>query len=393
MSDGIEVSVLIPVLNEESHLLAAARAMLAQQLDGQAEFLFIDGGSDDASLEILGQLQTADPRVRVLANPARRTPQALNIGLRAARGEFVARMDAHTIYPPRYLASGVARMREGGVDWVSGPQLAFGTDRGSRRAARALSRRLGAGGASYRYSLGEEHEVDSGFTGIWRRETLEQHGGWDEEWLNDQDLELAARIRGDGGRILCIPEMAAQYVPRNTLRSLARQYLTYGTYRVKTAGRHPETLRRSQLIPPLLTLTGALALAAPHRGLRRLSRAGLVGYVSVMALAGARGGEDAEPFDVVALPMVWATMHFSYGIGFLRGSWTYGPPIAALRRVVLGQTRRSEAGESRRANRPAPRAGSRSIPTTDTGGRGIGSMPSAPSRCFSCISAATSGTW
>jgi succinoglycan biosynthesis protein ExoA len=328
-AQDIQVSVLIPVLNEETHLLEAARAMLAQELAGAAEFLFIDGGSHDASLEILESLRAADPRVRVLPNPARRTPQALNIGLRAARGEFVARMDAHTIYPERYLASGMARLQAGGVEWVSGPQLAIGTDPGSARIARALSTSLGKGGARYRDALSHEHEVDSGFTGMWRREVLVRHNGWDEAWLNDQDLELAARIRKAGGRIVCIPEMAARYVPRATPAKLARQYLTYGTYRVKTARRHPETLRRSQILPPCLAGIGALSVAFPRPRVKKTARAGLGVYTAILLVAGSRVN-DGPAADRLLIPMVWATMHLSYGVGFLRGCARYGVPVSAV---------------------------------------------------------------
>lgn len=330
MTQHVDVSVLIPVLNEEDHLREAAARMLAQDFPGEAEFLFIDGGSEDASPAILEEL-AGDPRVRVLQNPARRTPQALNIGLRAARGEFIARMDAHTLYPAHYLRAGVTRLRRGGVEWVSGPQLAVGTDGGSSRVARALASRLGKGGARYRDALPSEHEVDSGFTGIWRRETLERHGGWDEEWLNDQDLELAARIRKGGGRIVCIPEMAAEYVPRRTLRALARQYWTYGTYRVKTARRHPETLRRSQLLPPLVSTTAVAAVIAPSGRLRRLARSGVMAYGTALAVAGIREtGEEDRPWAAAELPPVWAVMHLSYGAGFLRGCVRYGPPLAAV---------------------------------------------------------------
>jgi GT2 family glycosyltransferase len=334
MAVQIDVSVLIPVLNEEVHLRAAAEAMLAQDFPGRAEFLFIDGGSEDASVAILRALAASDDRVRVLANPARRTPQALNIGLRAARGTFIARMDAHTLYPPRYLASGVERLRRDDCAWVSGPQLAVGVDPGSRLVARALGAALGRGGARFRDALEREHEVDSGFTGMWHRETLERHRGWDEEWLNDQDLELAARIRQAGGRIVCIPEMAAEYVPRSSLRALSRQYLTYGTYRVKTARRHPETLRRSQLLPPLVTVTAVGALAAPTRRLRSLARWGLAIYGGALVVSAARAAGGGARSDVVALPGVWAVMHLSYGAGFLRGSARYGPPLEAVRRVA-----------------------------------------------------------
>lgn len=330
MPDGsVDVSVLVPVLNEGAHLRDAATAMLGQDFDGSIEFLFIDGGSSDSSLAILAELSSADRRVRVLANPARRTPQALNIGLHAARGEYIARMDAHTIYPGRYLAAGVTRLAKGGTDWVSGPQLAVGTNPGSRLVARALTTSLGTGGASFRRDLHEEIEVDTGFTGIWRRATLLAQGGWDEEWVNDQDVELAARIRKAGGRIVCIPEMAAEYVPRDSLRTLARQYLTYGTYRAKTAGRHPESMRRSQLLPAALTLT-ALAAAGPRTRIRTLARAGIGSYVAALQLAGARAARDERPAEAARLPSVWMTMHLSYGVGFWRGCMRFGLPVRAM---------------------------------------------------------------
>jgi GT2 family glycosyltransferase len=331
MSAGhVDVSVLVPVLNEEAHLREAARAMLAQEFDGSAEFLFIDGGSHDASRSILAQLAGEDPRVRVLENPARRTPHALNIGLRAGRGEFIARMDAHTIYPPRYLASGVERLRRGGAEWVSGPQIAVGTSPGSRRVARALMTSLGTGGAGFRKELEQEVEVDTGFTGMWRRSTLEQHDGWDEEWVNDQDVELAARIRKAGGKIVCIPEMTASYVPRETLPALARQYMTYGTYRVKTARRHPESLRRSQLLPGGLAATAVVALAAPSRVIRAAARLGVGSYVALLLVTTARAARTPGDAEAATLPVVWVTMHASYGVGFWRGCLRYGPPLAAI---------------------------------------------------------------
>jgi succinoglycan biosynthesis protein ExoA len=333
----VDVSVLVPVLNEQQHLADAVQGMLSQEFDGTLEFLFIDGGSTDDSPAILAELARRDPRVRVFANPFRRTPHALNIGLAHARGEFIARMDGHTVYPPRYLAAGVDRLRAGDVASVSGPQIAVGASPGSRRVALALRTPLGTGGAGFRRELVQETEVDTGFTGVWRRSTLEQHGGWNEEFVNDQDMELAARIRDAGGRIVCIPEMAASYIPRDTLRALARQYLRYGRYRVKTTNRHPQSLRRSQLLPPALVLTAAAAAGAPSRLIRTAARAGLVAYSATLLASSARAAGAEEVADAVALPAIWATMHLSYGVGFLGGCLEFGPPTAGITRLVRTQ--------------------------------------------------------
>ncbi len=333
----VDVSVLVPVLNEAKHVRASVEAMRAQRFDGELEFIFIDGASDDATRSILEELAELDPRIRVLDNPARRTPQALNIGLAAARGRFVARMDAHTHYPEEYLAQGVERLRRGDVAHVSGPQLARGDGTWSRRVALALGSRQGTGGATFRHAGAGEIEVDSGFTGVWERSTLERLGGWDEGWPQNQDAELAARIRTEGGRIVCVPEMAAEYVPRDSLRALARQYWRYGMYRAKTSVRHPDSMRASHLLPPAVaTCLAAALLPGPLGSVARRGAA-----LSSLALAAggvqaAREG-DAAPGDAASVPAVLALMHTAWGLGFLAGSLRFGPPLEALARIARRQ--------------------------------------------------------
>jgi succinoglycan biosynthesis protein ExoA len=325
----VDVSVLVPVLNEEAHLPRALHTMLAQRVDGAAEFLLIDGGSTDRSLEIIEEHAERDPRVRLLHNPARRTPQALNIGLRAAGGTFVARMDAHAEYPPDYLQLGIDRLRRGDVVSVSGPQLAVGEGRWSRRVALALRSALGVGGARFRRLEDREFEVDSGFTGVWRRDVLVAAGGWDEDWPNDQDLELAARLRKDGGRYVCLPAMAASYIPRDSLVALARQYWRYGFYRVKTSNRHPESLRPSQLLPPLLTLS-FVGAAVPTRIASGPARLGLLIYALALLHSTIEAAREEEPRDAAALPLVYVAMHVSYGVGFMEGCARWGLPVRAV---------------------------------------------------------------
>jgi glycosyltransferase involved in cell wall biosynthesis len=328
--EPVDVSVLVPVLNEGRHLQDVVTGMLSQSFDGTAEFLFIDGGSDDGSVQVLREQAARDPRVRVLHNPARGIPEALNIGLREARGTYVARMDAHAHYPAGYLRIGMQRLDRRDVVSVSGPQVAVGDGRWSQRVALALDSPLGVGGARFRRVSQGEIEVDSGFTGMWRREDLLAQGGWDEEWVNDEDLELAARLRQAGGRIVCLPEMAALYIPRDTLGGLARQYWRYGFYRVKTSRRHPDSLRPSQLLPPLLTLTAASAIWP----LRRPARAALGVYGLALATSTLWSVRRTSVTQAAPLPLVYATMHVAYGTGFLMGCGRWGPPVRALRRAV-----------------------------------------------------------
>jgi succinoglycan biosynthesis protein ExoA len=339
MTDGaVGASVLVPVLNEEAHIERSITAMLTQRFERGVEVLVVDGGSDDRTPEIIERFARKEPRVQILSNPKRLIPNALNIGLRQARGEYIVRMDAHTYYPPDYIARAVERFEAGGVDHVSGPQLPHGEDRWSRRVALALRTRLGIGGASFR-NPAHETEVDTGYTGVWRRSTLLEFGGWDERWPINEDAELAARIREAGGRYVCLPAMAARYVPRKSLSALALQYWRYGQYREKTARHHPAGLRRSHVLPPAVTLVVVGAALAPKRP-RRLARSALLIYGSALAAGTVEAAvaDDADIRDWIWLPIVFIVMHLSWGAGFLLGCVRFGPPVAALARL-LGASR------------------------------------------------------
>jgi succinoglycan biosynthesis protein ExoA len=325
----VDVSVLVPFRNEEAHINTMIESLRAQQLDESVEFLVLEGGSTDSTRAIVERAIAEDPRIRLLETPGRNTPSALNAGLRSARGEFIARMDAHSRYPPSYLAEGLARLRRGDVACVTGPAIATGVDRWSRRIALALGTWLGTGGAAWRRGVDSEVEVDRGFTGVWRRDTLEALGGWDELATVNQDTELAARIRKDGGRIVCVPQMAAHYIPRSSLGALARQYWRYGQYRARTAGRHPESLRPSHTLAPGLALALLAGAIAPRRA-AHAARTGLLAYAVAALVVSAAARDSGGRGDALALPAVFATMHLAWGFGFLAGCLRFGPPLRAL---------------------------------------------------------------
>lgn len=328
-----DVSVLIPVLNEEAHIRATVAAMLAQELgDRTFELIFAEGRSDDRTKELLEEMAREDERIVVVDNPARTTAAGLNVCLRHARGRYVARMDAHAFFPPRYLAAGIERLERDpgdGVVWVAGPVVPRGRGPVSSAVALALGTRLGVGGSS-KWRMNDpaarpdgEFELDTGvFAGVWRRETLDRLGGWDDAWPVNQDSELAARVHADGGRIVCLPEMAAEYLPRDTFKGLWRQYWRFGFYRAKTGARHPHSLRRTHLLPPGVVLTLLATLVAP-RPLRRLARAGAGVYAAAVLSASAAEARRAPAGEVALLPLVLLVIHVSFGCGFIVGSLRY----------------------------------------------------------------------
>ena len=276
----------------------------------------------------------------MLENPLRRTASGLNVCLREARGEYVARMDAHTYYADRYLAAGVERLRRGDTEWVSGPAVPRPVGAVSRAVGLALGSWLGRGGSrkwNDDLDAAEERELDSGvFGGVWRRERVLEAGGWDERWPINQDSEMASRFLQQGARLVCLPEMAGYYVPRDSLEGLARQYYRYGFYRARTFRRHPQSMRRSHMIAPALVLTLIAAVLAPRR-LRQAARTGLLAYLGALALTAAstaaRPGQRVEGGLLLA---VLPAMHFGWGLGTLVGMVRFGAPVSAFAGLVAG---------------------------------------------------------
>ena len=331
----MDVSVLIPVLNEERHIRESVEAMLAQRFDGEIEYLFMDGASEDRTKAILEEMAADDHRIRVLDNPQRRTTFGLNIGLENARGDYVVRMDAHTNYPAEYVAKGVERLARGdGVEWVTGPQIPHGTGKWSRRVALALRSWFGAGGSS-KWEAEEEKDIDTGvFTGVWRRATLDEYGGWDDGWPVNQDSELAARFFERGSRIVCMPELGALYTPRDSLEKLGQAVLALRLLPREDEPRAPGEHAPLGRVPARAGARAGRRRARAPRPLRQLSRAAVLAWAVGVIAASAPTARKDGPAEGAGLAAVFATMHLSWGAGFLRGCMAFGPPLAALARIA-----------------------------------------------------------
>jgi succinoglycan biosynthesis protein ExoA len=275
----------------------------------------------------------------VFSNPSGTVSSGLNVALRHARGRWALRMDAHTVYPDDYALVGVRRLSEGGTRWVSGPQVPTGHGPVSRAVALALSGAIGRGG-SRKWGHGElrdgpEFELDTGvFAGVWKRSTLLEYGGWDERWPRNSDSEMAARFLANGERLICLPSMGAEYVPRDSLSGLWRQYFGYGEFRARTSKRHPHSMRASHLLAPAVVVAAASAIVGP-RLLRRLARLGLAVYGASLVGAGARSLPSAKSrADAALVPPVLVVMHFAHGLGQMYGWVRYGPPLGALAGIL-----------------------------------------------------------
>ncbi len=308
------VSVIMPVLNEERHLADSVRMVLQQAYEGPIEVVLAIGPSRDATEAVAAGLAEQDPRVRTVPNPTGRTPDALNAAIGAASGEVIARVDAHAEIPRDYLATAVAALEETGADNVGGIMDAKGVTPLERAIACAMKSPLGVGGARF-HTGGGAGESDTVYLGVFRRSALERVGGYDPHFARAQDWEMNHRIRATGGRVWFTPDLVVTYRPRSTLRKLADQYFNYGRWRRVVARQHPGTASARYLAPPAMVV-GTVAASALGLAWRP---AWLVpaGYAAAVG-AGGWLISRTEPAEVRArVPLAIATMHWSWGVGFL----------------------------------------------------------------------------
>lgn len=318
------VTVIMPIRNEADFIARSLGAVLAQDYPpDRMEVLIADGMSDDNTRAVVAQTAAQQPHIPValLDNPARIVPTGFNRALAQARGAIIVRVDGHTLIEPDYVRQCVAALERSGADNVGGRMNPVGTTPAGETIALATSSPFGVGGGRFHYSEQEEW-VDTVYMGAWRREVFARIGSFDERFVRNQDDEFNYRLRAAGGKILLCPQIRSRYFNRGSLSALWRQYAQYGFWKVGVMRKHPRQMQPRQFIPPLFAaaLIGSGGLALVSDWGRRLL-ALVVGSYALANLAASlwtlrrRSGE--EKFWL--LPVVFAVLHLSYGIGFLVG--------------------------------------------------------------------------
>ncbi|MGW4423655.1 glycosyltransferase family 2 protein [Streptosporangium sp. NPDC004631] len=317
------ISIVIPVLNEERHLREAVRQVLSQHYAGPIEVVLAIGPSRDRTQEVADAIAAEDPRVTVVPNPTGRTPHALNAAIAASRNGIIARVDGHAMLPEDYLRVAVETLEETGADNVGGVMAAEGVTLFEQAVARAMTSRIGVGGARF-HTGGTAGPADTVYLGVFRREALERVGGYDEHFQRAQDWEMNHRIRETGGLVWFQPRMRVSYRPRPTIKALAKQYFHYGRWRRVVARTHEGTINLRYLAPPAAVLAIVAGLLVSPFLWPGLLIPG--GYAAAILAGAAVTGAGLPAGALVRLPLVYATMHMSWGWGFLTSPRSLGKP-------------------------------------------------------------------
>jgi len=323
MPRGEAITIVIPCRNEAGCIAEVLDSVLAQEMAGiDWEVIVADGMSDDGTRPILDSYAAREARIRVLENPARAVPAGLNAAIRAARGEIILRMDAHTAYAPDYVRRCLEALDATGASNVGGPARTKPRGYWGRAIAAAYHSPVACGGARF-HDANYEGWADTVPYGCWRKQTLVEIGLFDESLVRNQDDELNLRLCRAGGRVWQSPAIVSWYQPRGSLKRLVQQYFQYGYWKVAVIRKHRIPASWRHLVPvgfvAAVALGPLVGLALRSEWVLGLWAAGLGAYFVAILLASLdsarRYGWDLLP----VLPVVFAAYHFSYGSGFLMG--------------------------------------------------------------------------
>lgn len=315
------VTIAMPAFNEEHYIEGCIRSVWAQDYPrDRIEILVADGRSTDRTREILADLTAEDRRIRVIDNPERLQAAGLGHIVKQSRGDVIVRMDVHCEYAPDYVSKCVATLERTGADNVGGAQRAKAKTSFQRALCAALLSPLGVGGASYRSATAEGF-VDTVFLGAFRRAVFERVGLWDPAAATNEDAELNQRILETGGKIFLSPEIVVHYFPRDSFRTLAKQYFRYGRGRARTLLQRGGLPKLRPLIPFLLVSgTAALILTPPAWPLLPPA---LAAYLLASGAEALRVAAPLGPLGVATAAAIFPVLHFSHGTGFAAGLWQY----------------------------------------------------------------------
>lgn len=323
-----KVTIIIPCFQEEKYIGKCLDSLLKGDYDldeSESEILVIDGKSTDKTQEIVLEYQKNHPFIKLVINEKRFAPFALNKGISIANGQIIIRIDAHCIYPPNYVCDLVFYQDQTNSGNIGGCWDTFpGSDTKTAKAIQlVMNHPLGMSGGTYRTLKGKSPlEVDTVPFGCWDKEIFNEIGNFDENFLRDQDFEHNVRIRKAGKKIILLPWLRIKYFARDTFIKAWKMFYQYGYWRPLLNKKHNQITNTRQLIPAIWVL-GLLftSLIAPLNSITTVIWISylLLWLVPVLAVS---FYQSVNNKSISLIPyLIWSffIVHFSYGIGYLKG--------------------------------------------------------------------------
>lgn len=322
---SVELSVICPIYNEEKYIAQFLDSLLLQDYPKEKlEILLVDGMSKDKTREIVADYTAKYQFVRLIDNPDKIVPYAMNRGIDVAKGDIIMRLDAHASYQPDYfsvLVNGLKRLSADNVGTVCKTDVLNKTPK-TLAIREVLGNKFGVGNSTFRTGIDHEQEVETVPFGCWRKEVFEKYGKYDVRLVRNQDIELNKRIHRGGGKIYILPDTYCTYLARETWKALAKNNYGNGKWNILTVyyTKMFSSLSLRHFIPLLflLSLIVPLLLAFVWWPFALVSAASLLAYTGLLSIVSLKLAFQKK-LNFFYLLITFFVLHLSYGWGSLVG--------------------------------------------------------------------------
>ena len=319
------ISIIIPCRNEVNYISKVVDNIISQDYPGNLlEAIFVDGQSDDGTRDVIIANQKVHQNIILIENEQGTVSPALNLGIQKSKGDYIVRMDAHSVYPKNYISTLVAKAIEYSADNI-GCVVETIPSNGTlmaRSIAAALSSPFGVGNSLFRIGISAPQEVDTVPFGCFKREVFSKVGFFDTELVRNQDDEFNARLKLNGFRIILIPFLSVKYYSRDTIPKTIKMYYQYGLFKPLVNKKLGKPATGRQFFPPCLVLY-LFSIPFSLFFATLLVFIPLIVYFLILIYGMVHQVMKDKGFKTyqLLLPLVFASIHISYGVGYLAGFW------------------------------------------------------------------------
>jgi glycosyltransferase involved in cell wall biosynthesis len=326
--NSVSISIIVPVRNEEDYIEECLESVLNfEGLDSlEYEILIIDGNSTDNTREKIQLIAKRNPEanIKILDNPDIFQANALNVGIKEAKSDYILRLDAHSIYPKKYLimlietALRTNAANTGGI-LITRP---YNESYQAHLVQALTTHKFGVGNSGFRTDM-SEGVADTVPFGFFKKQIFNEIGYFDERLIRAQDYEFNQRIRKAGKIVWLNPNIKTEYFNQpDIFKFLKKQLFNEGPYNAYMWYLHPYTLTYRHFIPAVFVLGiffGSV-LSVHFNFIHYVFASVLILYFLLAFYASIQQAIKYKRFrHVITLPLSFFMFHFSYGLGILTG--------------------------------------------------------------------------
>lgn len=318
------LSVICPIYNEEKYIGKCIESIVAQDFPkDRLEVIFADGMSTDRTRGIVAEYAAKYPWIRLIDNPDRIVPPALNKAIEASHGDVIMRLDAHAEYPTNYFSELTRQLKLLKADNVGAVCVTLPTnDTATARAiAYVLSSKFGMGNSSFRVGADKVTLVDTVPFGCWPRAVFDRIGVFDPDLIRNQDDEFNGRLIKSGGKIYLLPHVKVKYFARDKISKTAKMFYQYGLFKplVNKKLGSPATVRQFIPLALVLGIVFGFIISLLWKPFWIPYLAGILIYIGLGIFFSLKSSHNLK--QIFIQTWTYIAVHISYGVGYIVGIW------------------------------------------------------------------------